>query len=128
MAEVEQHAALTRLPNVRLHFAGETVDYFQLAVVEDVRVHVTGTELIEQLLAAGAAGVGEDLVIHHHRHIRKLPRLHGATDGDPSGATEVSGLDSYDHVAILRNLLRGRLRIHIGGIAFVSRNHAVANN
>src|SRR5205823_2695135 len=100
VAQVEEYTPLARFQGVRLDLAGEAVDQLHLSIVIGMGVHVAGTQLIEQLLAAGAAAVGEDVVVHHHGRVRNASSLHRAADRDPSGTAEMRRLDPYDHVTI----------------------------
>src|SRR5215813_3387479 len=98
VTDVEEHAAAPRLCHPWLYLAGEAVDQLDLPVVEHVRVNVAGPQMVQQLFLRGAAGVGEDLVIHHDWNIRPAACVDGPIDRGPSRFREVRRLDAHDRV------------------------------
>ena len=120
---------LPRLQHVRLNFATEAVDQFDLPIVVHVCVNVSGTQVVQQFLPSGAAGVGLNPVIHHHRNLRQSAGRNGAIDGGPSRSAEVSRLDANDVIAIGLDRRCRPLGVHIFRVAFGRRpDHAFADD
>src|SRR5215471_7659850 len=65
VTDVEEHTAAPRLCHPWLYLAGEPIDQLDLPVVVHMRVNVAGPQMVQQFFLCRAAGVGEDLVIHH---------------------------------------------------------------
>src|SRR5262249_33712790 len=118
MAHIEKDTTLTSLEHIGLHLAREAVHQLDLPVVKAVSVHVAGAQDVQQLLAGGPAGVGEDVVVHHDRRAGEAASLNRILDGCPARQTEMRGFDSDDYVPVLFDLVRRGDWVHIGDIVF----------
>src|SRR5215831_14691596 len=129
VTNVKEHTAPPRLCRPWLYFSGEAIDQLDLPVVVHVGVNVAGPQMVQQLFLCGAAGVGEDLVVHHDWNVRPTARLYCPIDGGPSRLRKMRRFDAHDGVLVAQDRLRCSGRIHVADVALVRLpDHAFADN
>ena len=126
VTDVEQHAAFSRFPERRVHFARWILLAADSGVhvrVNVIRPQLDGDELRERTLRSSRTE------IDHHGNVGQRARFNGALDGRPFRSGEVRGLDAHDDARIPARHVGGRLCGHVLQILLeFSAAHAVPDD